>query len=191
MSRALSCTGHNSNGVLLHYVVVRNSDQRVIGRLSLREVQGRVSARLGIHLGADYVDSGYGTEALRLFLSHYFRSLGFQRLDLDVAAINERAIHVYRKLGFRRTGSHYRNVPASVDLGFLERDQYRSLGSCFRRRLGRVQLQFVNMVLQAGDWHADRTESISSAASWTEAAARGEQPLQPKEDDGDPQRDTP
>ena len=36
--------------------------------ISLREIEGNRSARLGIGFGPDYVGQGYGTEALEIFV---------------------------------------------------------------------------------------------------------------------------
>ena len=134
------------------YVIERRADGIVIGRLSLREITGHTSARLGIALGADFVNQGYGSEALRLFLPYYFHTLGFRRLYLDVAATNKRAIHVYEKLGFQRMGSHYRDIPLHHDLSLLKQEQYRNLRIYFRRHLGRMQLLFYDMKLDRSDW---------------------------------------
>jgi len=153
--------GRQSRDQLLEYAVERKSDGQIIGRLSLRDIQGHSSARLGIRLGAEYVDEGYGTEALCLFLPHCFRTLGLQRLRLDVAAINRRAIHVYERLGFRHEGRHYRNVPGHVDLGFLHREGYKGLRVYFRRHLGRKQLLFLDMLLEARDWQTQQLEAPS------------------------------
>jgi len=136
----------------LWYVIERRSDSQVIGTLSLRDIVGHVSARLGISLGADFVDQGYGSEALCLFLPHYFYTLNFGQLFLDVAATNKRAIHVYKRLGFRQTGCHYRNIPEDQDLSFLEEEQHRDLRVYFRRHLGRMQLLFYDMTLERSTW---------------------------------------
>ena len=70
---------------------VEDEEGRVIGSLTLREINGTESARLGITLGADFVSQGYGTEALSVFLEYYFETLGFEEMVLDVAASNLRA----------------------------------------------------------------------------------------------------
>ncbi|MBM4430420.1 MAG: GNAT family N-acetyltransferase [Chloroflexi bacterium] len=152
LSRDLWFALHSSDPSTLWFAVERREDKSLIGSLSLREIVGRTSARLGISLGADYVDQGYGSEALGLFLPYYFLTLGFQRLVLDVAATNKRAMHVYQKLGFRQTGEHYRNIPEHVDLEFLQREEYRDLWPYFRRRMGRLQLLFYDMVLEGHEW---------------------------------------
>lgn len=143
---------HGSDPTCMWFSIKRRRDGRVIGALSLREIERPVSARLGIRLGADFVNRGYGSEALRLFLPYYFHASDFERLFLDVAATNERAIHVYEKLGFRQTGRHYRNVPDGQDLGFLEEEPYRKLRTYFRRHFGRMQLLFYDMQLKRSDW---------------------------------------
>lgn len=152
LSRELWFTLKDSDPTRMWMVIQRKSDGQVIGTLSLREIVRRISARLGITLGADFVGQGYGTEALRLFLPHYFHEMGFRRLFLDVAAANRRALHVYEKLGFQRIGAHYRNIPEAIDLRFLEQEQYRSLRPYFRRHLGRMQLLFYEMVLERSAW---------------------------------------
>ena len=152
VSRDIWFVMHRSDPSRMWFAIERITDGRVIGTLSLREIVERVSARLGISLGADYVDLGYGSEALRTFLPHYFRTLDFQRLLLDVAAANQRAFHVYQKLGFIQTGSHHRNVPEGTDLSFLSQPAYRELRPLFRRRFGRMQLQFLDMALERSDW---------------------------------------
>ena len=77
------------------YYAVEDERHTLIGRISLRDIRGRQSARLGIGFGTDFVSQGYGSEALRVFLRYYFGELGFRRLVLDVSAINLRAIRCY------------------------------------------------------------------------------------------------
>lgn len=149
---------YSSDPTRLWFVIERRADGQVIGTISLREIVRHISARLGISLGADFVDQGYGSEALRLFLPYYFHRLGFQRLFLDVAATNRRAIHVYEKFGFRRTGSHYRYIPEHEDLSFLQQERYRDLQVYFRRHLGQMQLLFYDMVLERSNWEKQAQE---------------------------------
>lgn len=48
--------------------------------------------------------SGMGQRALAALLTHAFHSLGAHRFWLDVFETNHRALHVYRKAGFRQEG---------------------------------------------------------------------------------------
>jgi RimJ/RimL family protein N-acetyltransferase len=152
VSRDIWFALHGSDPTRMWFSIERRRDGQVIGALSLREIERPVSARLGIRLGADFVDRGYGSEALRLFLPYYFHTSDFERLFLDVAATNERAIHVYEKLGFRRINRHYRNVPSGHDLSFLDQEPYRRLRTYFRRHFGRMQLLFYDMLLERSGW---------------------------------------
>jgi aminoglycoside 6'-N-acetyltransferase len=62
------------------------------------------------HAGIDLFVSGrsqgrgIGTDALRTLLTYLLDDLGHHRVIIDPAVENERAIHVYEKLGFRRVG---------------------------------------------------------------------------------------
>src|SRR5690606_6791453 len=108
----------------------------------------------GIHLGADYINQGYGSEAMLVYLDFFFHELGFGEMVLDVAAVNPRAVHLYEKLGFRHCGAHFRDVPSGKDLSFLKRPEYASLRDHFRRHLGRMQVRFLDMALSRVDWEA-------------------------------------
>ena len=89
------------------YYAVENREGVLIGRISLRQIRGHDSARLGIGFGNDFCGYGYGSEALRIFLRYYFLDLGFKKMVLDVSAINRRAVRCYERCGFERVGTHY------------------------------------------------------------------------------------
>jgi RimJ/RimL family protein N-acetyltransferase len=131
---------------------IQDQERRVVGSLTLRNIEGKRSARLGITIGADYVSQGFGTEALRLFLDYFFRELGFAQMVLDVAATNLRAVRCYRAIGFRETGQHYR--PAShLSFRILRKDpRYRHLQGYFRRQGTLYQVLFYDMALTREEW---------------------------------------
>jgi RimJ/RimL family protein N-acetyltransferase len=139
------------------YYAVDNERQTLIGRISLREIRGRESARLGIGFGMQYVSQGYGTEALRLFLGYYFERLGFQRMVLDVAAINVRAVRCYERCGFKRTGSSYQSLPRNTDTLFLDEEPYRHLRKYVRSDGWRDLTLSYDMVLEREEWLARQT----------------------------------
>jgi diamine N-acetyltransferase len=132
---------------------VTDKSDRVIGSITLRERNGLSSARLGITLGADYVDQGLGTEALNLFLAYYFNQLGFEKIVLDVVGYNSRAIRVYRKLGFVTVGEHERPIGRSTKWSFIDKPKYSEIQKYFRRDwLGRRWLLCYDMELTRGNW---------------------------------------
>lgn len=62
-------------------------------------------SELGIFIGEKSLwDKGYGTETMRLLLSHGFKTLNLNRIYLRVFETNPRAIHVYEKVGFVHEG---------------------------------------------------------------------------------------
>lgn len=78
-------------------------DGRCIGEVVLTINEHNRSAGLRIGLW-DGFGKGYGTAALRHVLDHAFIVRKLHRVDLEVYEFNERAIHVYKKLGFREEG---------------------------------------------------------------------------------------
>jgi RimJ/RimL family protein N-acetyltransferase len=133
------------------YTIV-NEDRKVIGSLTLRDIDGRRSARLGITIGADFVSQGYGTEAMYLFLDHYFGEMGFAVMILDVAATNLRAVRCYQTIGFRETGSHYR-LASHPSYRILQKEsRYRHLRSFFQRTGAITKVLFYDMTMTREEW---------------------------------------
>ncbi len=62
------------------------------------------SASIDMALGQGFLGRGLGTEALWLLARWLFEVAGHHRLTIDPAAANERAIHTYRKVGFKPVG---------------------------------------------------------------------------------------
>jgi RimJ/RimL family protein N-acetyltransferase len=131
---------------------ITDEGKQVIGSLTLREIDGRRSARLGITIGADFVSQGYGTEALRLFLDYYFVEMGFARMLLDVAATNLRAVRTYQALGFRYDSQHYRPAGHPSYRTLRQEPRYRHLRRFFRRQGTAHQVLFYDMALTREDW---------------------------------------
>lgn len=77
-----------------------------IGEMNYRP-QPDGSVEIGIKICRfDMQEKGYGTRLLRMFIRELFAD-GFGRIILDTNLKNERARHVYEKLGFRQTGVEY------------------------------------------------------------------------------------
>ena len=93
-------------------------DDQAIGRAELDGIEWpHASGWAGIGIGEpDYWDRGYGSDALRILLRFAFNEVGLYRISLNVFEYNQRAVHVYEKLGFKIEG-HIS--------GFLARDGKR------------------------------------------------------------------
>ncbi|WP_399457241.1 GNAT family N-acetyltransferase [Virgibacillus dokdonensis] len=109
---ALSETKAFVEGVILHstssksYIIEDKETDKAIGITSLIHIdQKNRNAECIIDIGEkDYWGRGVGKEALKLLLDYAFLELNFHRVSLRVFSFNERAIQLYRKLGFKQEG---------------------------------------------------------------------------------------
>jgi RimJ/RimL family protein N-acetyltransferase len=132
---------------------VEDMHQTLIGRISLRDVEKFTRrARLGISLSGAYTGQGLGTEALVLFLEHFFETLGFNTMVLDVAAFNRRAVRCYESLGFTCISEEWRRTGNEACLHTLENSNNRKLLAYFRREHSGLLVQFLEMQLQRHEW---------------------------------------
>jgi RimJ/RimL family protein N-acetyltransferase len=67
-------------------------------------------ATLGIALGLEHTDRGYGTDAVRVIVGYGFREMGLHRIQLEVAPFNLAGIRAYEKAGFAEEGRHRESV---------------------------------------------------------------------------------
>ncbi|TCP58165.1 RimJ/RimL family protein N-acetyltransferase [Tumebacillus sp. BK434] len=77
-----------------------------VGDISLNSMDSNNrsgSLRLAVFEPENY-SKGYGTEALILMLDYGFGIRNLHRIELHVYSYNERAIHTYEKVGFKREG---------------------------------------------------------------------------------------
>ncbi|MCE5259529.1 MAG: GNAT family N-acetyltransferase [Chloroflexi bacterium] len=87
------------------FALRRKSDQELVGLTELDDVNWQHgNAYLSIGLGKPYWDMGFGTEAMELIVRYAFQELNLHRLQLTVFEYNERALAVYRKVGFVEEG---------------------------------------------------------------------------------------
>lgn len=85
--------------------VVRLEDDQLMGEVVINDINPNArSASFRIAISDAYTGQGFGTEATRLMLDYGFGMLNLHRIELDVYTINERAIHVYEKVGFKWEG---------------------------------------------------------------------------------------
>jgi len=77
----------------------------------------------GLGLRPDLTGQGLGLAFVNDGLALATALFGPNRFHLDVAAFNERAIHVYERAGFRRTGTKLRFFPGWDDLPFVDMER--------------------------------------------------------------------
>jgi RimJ/RimL family protein N-acetyltransferase len=85
--------------------VVAVAGNKIVGHLHIFRYASRMShvGDLIIYLRQDFSGIGLGTEMMRYALV-LAKEKGLHRLQLSVIMGNDRAIHVYEKVGFRREG---------------------------------------------------------------------------------------
>lgn len=89
---------------LLLLVALRDTDE-VIGDIALQSIDSyNRNANVRIAIEERFQGKGYGSEALKLMLDYGFGIVNLHRIELNVFAYNERAAHVYEKLGFKKEG---------------------------------------------------------------------------------------
>lgn len=86
------------------FLIVSQVDDEVVGEVVLNEIHNRnANIRIFIFDSKNF-NKGYGTEALQLMLDFGFGMLQLHRIELGVYNHNNRGIHVYEKLGFKKEG---------------------------------------------------------------------------------------
>jgi ribosomal protein S18 acetylase RimI-like enzyme len=91
--------------------VVAEVDGRMVGQCEVSVGPGRKShvGTLGISVKQGYRDVGIGQELMREAERHAGK-LGVEKIVLEVFATNDRAIHVYERMGYRVVG----RVPGEI-----------------------------------------------------------------------------
>lgn len=95
--------GDDSSVLLL---IALQETNELIGDIALQDLDyTNRSASLRISIDqSEHQGQGYGTEALCLMLDYAFGILQLHRVELNVYEFNERAVHVYEKVGFKVEG---------------------------------------------------------------------------------------
>lgn len=87
------------------YYGVKNGQGYLLGYLGIKNIRLiKRESTLGIVFDPDKMNKGYGTEALSVFLNHYFTEMNMKKMYLEVAEFNTRAKKVYEKVGFKEDG---------------------------------------------------------------------------------------
>lgn len=93
-----------SNGAF--FVIASREDDSYLGQTDLYTINWKLrSAELAIVMGEEAQRGrGFGSEALDLMLGYAFGTLGLERVELEVATENTRAIRCYERAGFTLEG---------------------------------------------------------------------------------------
>ncbi|MFZ4576069.1 MAG: GNAT family N-acetyltransferase [Phycisphaerales bacterium] len=88
------------------FLVVRNSDQRIVGQCSLGGIiRGPLQqAFLGYWIALPFARQGFATQAIQLILSYAFAELLLHRVEANVQPHNVPSIRTVLRVGFRQEG---------------------------------------------------------------------------------------
>jgi len=115
-------------GELDRVTLVAEEEDTVVSYIALLEIDwlSGESGNMAVRLHPEYTDRGIGTVMLILVGDWWFRN-GMNKLRLDVAATNHRAVRSYVKAGFKEAGEFWRAAPdlAGLDLSEQKYDFLR------------------------------------------------------------------
>ena len=102
------------------FFVVRDGDE-LVGFYYFEDKQENVE--IGLGLRPDLTGKGLGLEFFLEGVAFAHGRFPGRRVTLNVAAFNERAIMVYERAGFRRTGEHVRTFERWGEVPFVEMEE--------------------------------------------------------------------
>ncbi|MDO5040696.1 MAG: GNAT family N-acetyltransferase [Peptoniphilus sp.] len=125
-------------------------EEKPIGYISFKHIKEyNKSAVLGLVLNPAFMGQKYGKEALCTMSDVFFNRWGFKKLYLKVARYNQRALSLYKKLGFKRYATTVMMYPNEKP---DKRDrEYMENKSSFLNILGKTFFYADKMVLD-GDY---------------------------------------
>ncbi|EGL15046.1 MULTISPECIES: GNAT family protein [unclassified Paenibacillus] len=104
IERYIEGKAQDTSSILL--LIALTETDEVIGDIALQDIDS-YNRSAGIRISIDSSRNqgkGCGTEALNLMLDYGFGIVNLHRIELNVFAYNERALHVYEKIGFKKEG---------------------------------------------------------------------------------------
>ena len=89
----------------IHRRLILVIDNVPVGEMNYRNI-GNKTAQIGIKIcNSEKQEKGYGTRFLKLLIHHLLFNLEYEKIILDTNVKNERAQHVYQKIGFKQVGT--------------------------------------------------------------------------------------
>ncbi len=120
---ALWCATRAEQSDRLDFAVTDATDGSWIGECALNDWSaGHRSCNLRIALVPERTGTGLGRETVRLLVDHVFTALPIDRIGVDVYEFNERALRMFRSLGFAPEGrlrGHLRTADGDHDVVIL------------------------------------------------------------------------
>lgn len=87
-----------------YYLIFDDSDNPV-GEISFHDLDNKMTAQFNVKVAAPEQGKGYGREAMGIFMSYFFNSIGGQELVDDVGLKNEAGQQALLRFGFEHDSS--------------------------------------------------------------------------------------
>jgi diamine N-acetyltransferase len=137
------------------YLAIDNHQGRLLGFICLNRIDRKAKTLwMGIFLGHEFTDRGYGTDALLTLSRYLFEKGRLEMMFLDVASHNKRAIRCYLKCGFKFVRTKYNRSDPRSNLDIFGDDKYEDIREYFKKEGDEVLVQFDDMVLTKETWFA-------------------------------------
>lgn len=87
------------------FSIVSLENHAFMGHISLFNLGSHEQyATMGIYIGREYRQCGYGKEAMKLLIDYAFNTQRFNAIHLEVFGFNQNAFETYKKFGFKECG---------------------------------------------------------------------------------------
>lgn len=91
----------------IDFLIFDSESTDIVGEVVLNDIDKKdrkCNLRIGIFNKSNF-SKGYGTEAIILALNYGFGMFNLHKIYLDVLNFNDRGLHVYEKIGFKKEGT--------------------------------------------------------------------------------------
>jgi diamine N-acetyltransferase len=141
----------------LIYLAIDDHSEQLVGFISLYNIdRSTQSAWMGIFLGYEFTDKGYGTDAILTLAKYFFEETKFQTMFLDVASHNQRAIRCYLKCGFKFLRTKYNKHDPRSNIDIFGDDRYKDIREYFKKEGEGILVQFDEMILTKDSYECIR-----------------------------------
>ena len=137
------------------YLAMDNLPGQLIGFIRIYQINPTErTAWFGIYLGYEFTNQNLGTDATLTLLKYYFEEWKFERLFLDVASHNKRAIRCYEKCGFEFTRKKYNDHDPRKNLDIFSDDRFKEVRKYFLKNGDKMLVEFDEMEISKDRWES-------------------------------------
>lgn len=145
---------------LMLYLSIESLKGELLGFLNIYDLDwDNKKAKLGIYLGYESTDKGYGTEAIRTLLPYFFEKMRFKKLYLDVAALNQRAIKCYLNCGFEFVRTKFERHDPRNKIDIFGDERFKDIRKYFKKEGDDILVQFEEMRITEEMWERKQVDS--------------------------------